>query len=54
MVHKLVCRETIEEKIDEIIESKQALAKDLIDSAENKWITELSDDEILKLLSLGR
>lgn len=53
MVHKLVCRETIEEKIDEMIESKKALAGELIDSSENKWITELSNEEVLKLFSLG-
>lgn len=53
MVHKLVCRETVEEKINEIIESKKALAGDLIDSGENKWITEMSNEEILNLLSLG-
>lgn len=53
MVHKLVCRETIEEKIDEMIESKKALAGELIESTENKWITEMSNEEVLELFTLG-
>lgn len=52
MVHKFLCKDTIEEKINDIIESKKALAGELIDGAENKWITEMSNEEILRLLRL--
>ena len=52
MVHKLVCQGTIEEKIDAMIESKRALAENVIGSDSGKWITELSNDELMTLLRL--
>ena len=52
MVHKLVCQGTIEEKIDAMIESKRALAENVIGSGSEKWITELSNDELMMLLRL--
>ena len=52
MVHKLVCQGTIEEKIDAMIESKRALAENVIGTNSEKWITELSDEELMKLLRL--
>ncbi|MCR5622161.1 MAG: DEAD/DEAH box helicase [Treponema sp.] len=53
MVHKFVCTGTVEEKIDELIRSKTELTKNVIgtDSGEN-WITEMSDDELMKLFTL--
>ena len=53
LVHKLVCRGTIEEKIDALIESKLGLAQELIeaDGAE-RTLTELGDRELLDLVSL--
>jgi len=50
-VHKLITTGTIEEKIDEMLEQKQALA-DVITEGET-WITELSDDELRGLLALS-
>ena len=52
MVHKLVCRGTIEEKIDAMIESKRELAETVIGSGTEKWITELDNDELLQMLRL--
>ncbi len=52
MVHKLVCKDTIEEKINELIESKKALAEQMIGAGEDKVLTEMSDEEILNLLRL--
>ena len=52
MVHKLVCRGTIEEKIDAMIESKKELAENVIGAGADKWITELGNDELLELLRL--
>lgn len=51
MVHKLVSRGTIEERIDEIIEGKRELAENVIGAGE-KWITELGDKEIVELMRL--
>ncbi|MCD8049504.1 MAG: DEAD/DEAH box helicase [Clostridia bacterium] len=52
IVHKLVCKGTIEEKIDEIITSKTRLAENVIASGGEAWITEMSNDEILSALRL--
>lgn len=53
MVHKLVCEGTIEEKIDAMIESKKEVAENVIGSGSEKWITELSNKELLSMLRLG-
>jgi len=52
MVHKLVCRGTIEEKIDAMIESKKELAESVIGGGAEKWLTELNNDELLQMLRL--
>ena len=52
LVHKFVCRGTVEEKIDELIESKKQLSKDLIEGGGELLLTEMKDDELLKLVSL--
>ncbi|MBF6172425.1 DEAD/DEAH box helicase [Nocardia blacklockiae] len=51
-VRKLVCVDTIEERIDDMISGKQELANLTVGSGEN-WITELGDDEIQRLFALG-
>ena len=53
IVHKLVCKNTIEEKIDEIISGKMQLAQDVIGSGGENWITELDDAELMNLLRLN-
>jgi len=53
MVHKLVCQQTIEEKIDKIIESKKELAANVIGAGGESWITELGNDELMSLMRLG-
>lgn len=52
MVHKFVTRGTIEEKIDALIREKQDMAEALLDSGAEKAMTEMSDDEILEMVSL--
>ena len=52
MVHKFVCRGTIEEKIDSLIESKQQLSKELLEGGTEVNLTELGDDELLELVAL--
>jgi len=49
-VHKLITTGTIEEKIDDMIEKKQALNEELIQS--DNWITELSTEELKDLIAL--
>jgi superfamily II DNA or RNA helicase len=53
LVHKLVCRGTIEERIDALIESKQGIARELLDGDAGEFsVTEMSDAELLALVSL--
>ncbi len=52
LVHKFVCRGTVEEKIDQMIESKRQLSKDLIESGADLLLTELQDEDLLKLVAL--
>ncbi|HLM98518.1 MAG TPA: DEAD/DEAH box helicase [Bryobacteraceae bacterium] len=52
LVHKFVCHGTVEEKIDQIIESKQKLSKELLEGGADLLLTELKDEELLKLVAL--
>ena len=52
MVHKFVCRGTIEEKINAMIEEKQELARDVLEGGAMKMLTEMSDEELLDLVTL--
>jgi non-specific serine/threonine protein kinase len=52
LIHKFICQGTIEEKIDQLIESKQQLAHDLIKGGAETLLTEMSNEEILHLVSL--
>ena len=50
-VHKFICVGTLEESIDEMIERKKKLADRIVGTGE-AWLTELSNEEIRKLLAL--
>ncbi|MDA1050229.1 MAG: DEAD/DEAH box helicase [Planctomycetota bacterium] len=52
LVHKFVCSGTIEEKIDALIQEKTQLATDLLEGGGEKLLTEMSDKDLLKLVSL--
>ena len=52
LVHKFVCRGTVEDKIDGMIEAKQQLAGDFLDGGAETVLTEMANDELLKLVSL--
>lgn len=51
LVHKFVCQGTIEEKIDDLIESKKALTEDLLAGSGEIKVTEMQDNELLRLLA---
>jgi len=53
LVHKLVVSGTIEEKIDEILESKRGLADAVVGEGE-AWLTELDDDALREIFALDR
>ena len=52
LVHKFVCRGTVEDKIDQLIESKQRLVKDVLEGGAELLLTEMSDKELLNLVTL--
>ncbi|MCL2054312.1 MAG: DEAD/DEAH box helicase [Oscillospiraceae bacterium] len=51
-VHKFITAGTIEEKIDKMLEEKQKLADDIIADSGEKWVTELNNEELMKLFKL--
>src|SRR5258708_30822352 len=52
LVHKFVCRGTVEEKIDQIIDSKRQLSQDLLEGGREVLFTEMKDADLLKLVAL--
>jgi non-specific serine/threonine protein kinase len=52
LVHKFICRGTVEDKIDQMIESKQQLAGDFLSGAADMMLTEMKDEELLQLVAL--
>jgi len=52
LVHKFICRGTVEDKIDQMIESKKQLAGDLLGGGADIVLTEMKDEELLKLVTL--
>jgi SNF2-related domain/SNF2 Helicase protein/Helicase conserved C-terminal domain len=52
LVHKFVCRGTIEDRIDQLIESKQKLVQDVLEGGAELLLTEMSDKDLLDLVKL--
>ena len=54
LVHKFVCRGTIEERIDALIAQKQALADSVLgaDGGAEKLLTEMTNEELLRFVAL--
>ncbi len=52
LVHKFICRGTVEDKIDQMIESKKQLAGDFLAPGAEMLLTEMKDDDLLKLVAL--
>ena len=52
IVHKLITRGTIEERIDKMLDSKKSLSDSVIENTPNLNLTELSNEEIIKFVSL--
>ena len=51
-VHKFVCRGTVEDKIDELIVQKTDLSRQLLDVSAEALLTEMSNDQLLRFVSL--
>jgi SNF2 family DNA or RNA helicase len=52
LVHKFVCRGTVEDKIDQLIESKKQLAGDFLSGGSDVMLTEITNDELLRFVAL--
>jgi len=52
-VHKFITAGTLEERIDDLIESKKGLAESIVGGGED-WLTELSTDDLRELVRLRR
>ena len=52
LVHKFVCTGTVEEKIDAMIEAKKSLSEDLLGGTGEINLTEMADEDLLRLVAL--
>jgi non-specific serine/threonine protein kinase len=52
LVHKFVCRGTVEERIEALIEHKKGLAAELLEGGGEALITEMTNEEVLRMVSL--
>jgi non-specific serine/threonine protein kinase len=52
LVHKFVCRGTVEERIDRMIAAKQKLSDELLTAGAEAALTEMSNQELLSMVSL--
>lgn len=52
LVHKMICKGTIEEKIDQLITEKVSLATDVLQVSGESLLTEMNDKQLLDLVRL--
>ena len=52
LVHKFICRGTVEEKIDALIQSKIALAHGVIETSAEKLLTDMTNEELMELMRM--
>jgi SNF2 family DNA or RNA helicase len=53
LVHKFICRGTVEEKIDELMEEKRELSDGILKAGTETLLTEMSDEDLLDLVALN-
>jgi hypothetical protein len=51
-VHRMVCEGTVEDRISQMLAEKRAIAESVVTSGEG-WVSELGDDDLRLLVSLG-
>jgi hypothetical protein len=52
LVHKFTCRGTLEERINEVISNKSALAEDVLGAGGERLLTEMSNADLLRFVAL--
>ena len=50
--YKLITPGTVEEKIDDLIEAKKGLSEDLLAGGDEINLTEMKDDDLLRMVAL--
>ena len=53
LVHKFLCRGTVEERIDELIAGKQKLSDQILSVGAESVLTDLSNEELISIVSLN-
>ncbi|NLD92498.1 MAG: DEAD/DEAH box helicase [Fibrobacter sp.] len=53
VVHKFICKGTIEERIDLMIDDKKAIADEILTSGTENWITEFDNKKITEMFRLN-
>jgi non-specific serine/threonine protein kinase len=53
VVHKFVTKGTVEEKIDALLTGKTELSRQILPDAGEAWITEMDDQELMRLFTLS-
>ena len=52
-VRKLICKGTLEEKIDKLVSRKKLLANEIVSSSSKSQVTNMNVEELRQLLSLA-
>ncbi len=52
LVHKFVCKGTLEERIDQMIREKSEMADSILGSGGEKLLTQMSDEELMRFVAL--
>ena len=52
LVHKFVCRGTVEERIHELMAAKQGLSDEILSGGAESSLTEMSNEELMSVVSL--
>jgi SNF2 family DNA or RNA helicase len=52
LVHKFICRGTVEDRIDHLISEKVGLSRDLLEGGAERLLTEMKDEELLGFVAL--
>ena len=52
LVHKFVCRGTVEERIDDLIASKQQLSDEILSGGAESILTEMSNEQLISMVAL--
>ncbi|HLL01423.1 MAG TPA: DEAD/DEAH box helicase [Myxococcaceae bacterium] len=52
LVHAFVCRGTVEERVEALLESKRGLSREVLEGGAAPLLTELPDEQLLQLVSL--